>query len=82
MNPDRACPHENNAATVEVILLEDTGKRQAQIRLWCADCEEPYLWPESVPIGVDLSGVARSVDRRELRVAVRNTAELPFGDAP
>ena len=78
-NPDLACQHENAQFQVDVILLEDSGKRQADIRGWCSDCEEPFLWAEQIPIGVDLSGVARSVDGQELRVAMTSAADFPPG---
>ncbi len=74
---DRPCPHERTAAHINVILLEDTGRRQAEIRVWCEECDEPFLWPSSVPVGVDLSGIARSLDGQELRVAIRSGADFP-----
>ena len=70
MSGAEACEHVNVEAHVGIVLLEDTGKRQAEIRAWCNDCDEPFLWPSRVPIGVDLSGVARSFDAQELRVAL------------
>lgn len=78
VDPDRACPHENVQSNIRIVLLEDTGRRQFEIRTWCVDCTEPFLWPESLPIGVDLTGAhgaMRSLDRQELRIAVASAAD-------
>lgn len=77
MNPDLPCPHDNIMTSTNMVLLTDTGKRQVELRVWCTDCDEPFLWPEEIMIGVDLNGVARSFDRKELRVAVTSAADVP-----
>jgi len=49
MDPDRACPHEDFAAVVEVNRLTKveggpvTGY-SAEITVRCADCDEPFRW--------------------------------------
>lgn len=67
---DRACAHENFEADVVVTRLEDSGKFTADIRVRCKDCEEPFVFLGGLPIGVDLSGVTTSLDRRELRAGI------------
>lgn len=69
-DPDRPCPHPETEVTVRVTHLEDSGKTQADIRISCAACGVPYLFPAEIPVGVDLRGVARSFDGSELRVAI------------
>lgn len=76
---DRACGHQNNHASVEVVHLEDTGRRQAIIRIWCQDCDEPYHFPDSLPAGVDLSGITTDLEGQELRIAIRSAADVPEG---
>jgi hypothetical protein len=49
MDPDRACPHENFACVVEVNRLCATeggpvDAYSADIRVRCADCDEPFRW--------------------------------------
>jgi hypothetical protein len=72
---DRACRHEEFGAFIEVVRLEDSGLFQANIRIECADCGDSMVFPDEIPIGVDLGGIARSVDGVELRVAVRSEFE-------
>jgi hypothetical protein len=79
IDQDRPCPHTETAAIVEVIHLEDSDRWQAQIHIWCAHCDEPFLWPAEIPVGVDLSGVARSLDGQELRIAILSAAEVMPG---
>jgi len=79
---DRACPHENFHAEVVVNRLEDTGKFAAHIRIWCKHCDEPFVFLGDLPIGLDLSGVATSLDSRELRCGIypETEAALLGGD--
>jgi len=83
-DPDRACPHENFAADVEVNRLagkdgaEITGYA-ADIRVWCADCDERFRWI-GVPAGLSPREPMVSVDETELRAPLRPASSDPdFG---
>lgn len=65
------------------VHLVDSGRHQVDLRLHCTGCEEPFLFAEGIPVGIDLSGdtgAYRSSDRQELRVAVTTALEeVPRG---
>lgn len=65
------CEHPDFEAQVIVNRLEDSGLFSADIKVWCSACSLPFEWPESIPMGLDLSGVARSLSGQELRIAIR-----------
>jgi hypothetical protein len=71
VDPDRACQHEVFDVAAVVTRLADTGLFQFGMRVHCVECGEPFVFPDSIQAGIDLQGVARSLDCRELRVAVR-----------
>lgn len=66
-----ACVHPDFEALVNVTRMEDSGLFSADIKVWCAACALPFEWPESIPMGLDLHGIARSLSGQELRVAIR-----------
>lgn len=70
------CKHENFEAQIIVNRLEDTGLFNADMKVWCRDCSKPFEFAKTIPIGLDLYGVARSVSGQELRVAI-NPATMP-----
>lgn len=81
---DRACPHEDFEAHVDVNRLtsaEDgpvTGY-SADIRISCLDCDEPFRFI-GVPAGLLPSRPACSVDEQELHVPIRPASSDPdFG---
>lgn len=69
-NPDVICMHGDTEASVEVTHLSDSGRSQADIKIRCTACGEDFLWPEALVVGISLSGVARSLDAKELRIAI------------
>lgn len=84
VDPDRACPHENFFATVEVGRLTDgedgpvTGYI-ADIRVNCDGCGEPFRWI-GVPAGLKPDRPMVSVDETELHAPIRPASSDPdFG---
>jgi hypothetical protein len=85
-DPDRACPHENFAANVEVNRLTDSEQPgaavtgyAANITVWCADCEERFRWI-GVQAGLMPGRPMCSVDETELRAPLRPASADPdFG---
>jgi hypothetical protein len=76
------CPHERFEANVEVNRLAPAEGRpptsySADVRVWCADCEEPFEWV-GAPVGLSPRAPAVSVDGRELRAPLR-PASAPAG---
>jgi hypothetical protein len=78
IDPDRACPHENFAAEVDVnrLMDGDNGRPDvvigynADVRVRCADCDEKFRWI-GVPAGLMPSKPMVSVDETELRAPLR-----------
>lgn len=68
---DPICPHKNFESQAIINRLEDTGLFAMDLKTWCADCALPFEFPETIQIGLDLHGIARSVDGQELRVAIK-----------
>lgn len=84
-DPDRACPHENFAANVEVNRLTASDDDPtvigytADIRVECAQCGEKFRWI-GVPAGMSPVHPAVSVDETELRAPIRPASTDPdFG---
>jgi hypothetical protein len=84
-DPDRPCPHEDFAATVEVNRLQrsDTDPTVtgyfADIRVECTQCGEPFRWT-GVEAGVSPARPMCSVDETELRAPIRPASADPdFG---
>jgi hypothetical protein len=80
------CQHENCQATVEVVRLTaveggPVTSFTAQVRIWCADCDEPFQWV-GMPIGLSPLIPMVSVDGRELRAPLRPASAPPgFGQS-
>lgn len=83
-DPDRPCPHEHFAATVEVNRLASTEDGpihaySADIRVQCADCGEPFRWI-GLQAGLMPTKPMVSVDETELRAPLRPASSDPdFG---
>jgi hypothetical protein len=83
-DPDRACPHENFTATVEINrLTNDPGTAvigyNADIKVRCADCDEPFRWV-GVQAGLSPARPMCSVGETELRAPLRPASSDPdFG---
>ena len=83
-DPDRACPHEDFAASVEVSRLTkvDGGPvdgYSADIRVSCAACGEPFRWIGATA-GLSPARPMCSVDETELRAPLRPASSDPdFG---
>ncbi|MGW6292448.1 hypothetical protein [Streptomyces sp. NPDC055058] len=84
-NPDRACPHENFAAHVDVarITRSDTDPTvigySADIKVNCTDCDEPFRWT-GVPAGLSPRQPMCSIDETELHAPLRPASADPdFG---
>jgi hypothetical protein len=83
-DPDKACPHENFAASVEINRLTgegggEPGAYSADIRASCADCGEPFRWI-GLQAGLMPSRPMVSADETELRAPLRPASSDPdFG---
>lgn len=85
-DPDKACPHNNFAANVNVGRIfkdEDQGTVPdgftAEITVNCAACGEPFRWI-GVPAGLRPDRPMVSVDETELRAPLRPASSDPdFG---
>jgi hypothetical protein len=84
-DPDRACPHENFAASVDVNRITagddepDPVAYSADIRVECADCGEKMRWL-GVQAGTSPKRPMCSVDESELRAPLRPASADPdFG---
>lgn len=75
-DPDGPCLHPTLGILCNHVYLEDSNKHQAEMRMHCVDCGEDMLWPEGIVMGVSLSGVARNLDRKELRIAITPASEV------
>lgn len=81
---DRACPHENFEAMVDVNRLTATEGGQvegysANIRVTCADCGEPFRWI-GAGAGLRPDRPCVSVDETEMRAPLRPASSDPdFG---
>jgi hypothetical protein len=84
-DPDKACPHQNFAASVEVNRL--TGREgdtepnaySADIKAWCADCGEPFRWI-GLQAGLSGSKPMCSVDETVMSAPLRPASSDPdFG---
>lgn len=67
------CEHHNFSAQVNVNRLEESGRFNADVRIQCAECGEPFRFL-GLPAGIDLNGAAVSVCGTEARLAI-GTAE-------
>lgn len=84
-NLDRACPHENFDAYVDVnrVTASDDDPTvvgySADIKVTCHDCGEPFRWT-GVPAGVSPRSPMCSVDETELHAPLRPASADPdFG---
>jgi len=84
VDPDKPCPHEDFEAEVEINRLSGTESGpveafQANIRVRCAHCEEPFRWI-GVQAGLMPDRPMVSVDETELRAPIRPASSDPdFG---
>lgn len=69
-----ACKHEDFAAEVNVIRIEDTGRFQADIKINCTQCGIPMRFL-GLPRGLDMNGAAVSFDGCEARLCVHPKGE-------
>jgi hypothetical protein len=85
-DPDRACPHENFAAEVDVNRLTGSEKPDAavtafmaDVRVLCAGCGERFRWI-GVEAGLMPGRPMCSVDETELHAPLRPASSDPdFG---
>lgn len=83
-DPDRACPHEDFVATVEVERITKTEGGPvvgyaASIRVSCVACDEPFRW-SGCRAGVSSAHPTCSVDETKLRAPLRpSSADPDFG---
>ena len=83
-NPDRACPHEDFEAWVEVGRITSgeggpVSAFMADIRVNCSQCKEPFRWV-GVPAGLKPDRPMVSVDETELHAPLRPASSDPdFG---
>lgn len=84
-DPDRACPHEDFEATVEVnrIACSDDDPTivgySADVRVSCGQCDEPFRWT-GLQAGLSPAEPMVSVDETELRAPLRPASADPdFG---
>ena len=84
-DPDRACPHGDFAAFVDVARLaaNDTDPSivgyAAEVRIHCANCDEPFRFV-GMPAGMMADRPACSADETEARLPIRPASSDPdFG---
>jgi hypothetical protein len=84
-NPDRPCPHENFAATIEVnriVRSEDDSSvvaYYAEVSVRCEDCSEPFRWT-GLQAGMSPARPMCSVNERTLIAPLRPASADPdFG---
>lgn len=83
-DPDRACPHEDFSAVVDISRLTADGgtdviSYSAAIRASCQDCGEPFRWI-GAQAGLSPYRPMCSVDETELRAPLRPASSDPdFG---
>lgn len=83
-DPDRACPHEDFDADVDINRLTgDDGvtviSYSADIRVRCTACDEPFRWV-GVPAGMSPARPMCSADEMELHAPLRSASSDPdFG---
>lgn len=70
------CKHEGFRAVVNVINVEDVGRRMAEVRVWCMGCNKPMQFL-GVPAGFKYSGPTVSLDGQELTVPICFEGEQP-----
>jgi hypothetical protein len=75
--PASSCPHTEFDALVEVDRIEDSGRFQADIRIWCRDCGMPMRFKSRTTVALDLDGLGLSVDQLELRAAIEPREPSP-----
>lgn len=86
VDPDRACPHAEFTAAVQVTRMVDSLEPgaaaegySASVWVQCRVCGEPFRWI-GVPAGVLADRPACSVDETELRAPLRPASADPdFG---
>ena len=85
VDPDRACPHEDFAAFVDVGRIKASDDNptivgySAEVRIDCAHCGEPFRFI-GMPAGVLPDRPACSVDEKEARLPIRPASGDPdFG---
>lgn len=73
------CDHPDFEAHVAVARLSDSGRFNADVRIKCTKCGEPFRFI-GLPCGIDLNGAAVSVDGTEARLAIapRNGVATPL----
>jgi hypothetical protein len=70
------CGHQNFSAKVAVARLEDTRQFMAEIKICCADCEQPFQFLGLEP-GIDLQGARVSIDGLEANIAISPVGAKP-----
>lgn len=73
---DTPCAHMEFQAEVRVARLVDSGRFNAEVRIWCAQCRKPFQFLGLEP-GIDLSGARVSLDGLEANLAI-----CPEGSKP
>lgn len=63
------CEHKDFNASVRVNRLEDTGRFSADVRIQCAECEEPFRFL-GVPAGSSPYQPTVSIDGLDLRAPI------------
>jgi hypothetical protein len=71
-----SCKHENFRASVDVNRLEDSGRFCADVRIECAECHLPFQFL-GLPLGLNLTGAAMSVDGLEARLGIAPVGSVP-----
>jgi hypothetical protein len=64
------CEHKNFGTDVNIFNLEDSNSFNAEIRITCLDCHQPFKFI-GVPMGLNIVGPpTMSPDQIELRVSI------------
>lgn len=68
------CKHVHFDARVEVSRLHDIGRYAADVHVWCADCNTPFMFL-GLPNGLDLDQPTVSIDATEARLPIHPVDE-------
>ena len=76
-DPDRACPHEDFQALVDVARIAKSDDDptivgySAEIRVHCANCDEPFRWTGPYEVGMVADRPTVDASGTELRAPLR-----------
>jgi len=71
------CKHMEFKSFVRVARLEDSGRFNAEVKIYCSDCGVQFRF-RGLEMGIDTEGACMSVDGLEARLAICPKDEIPL----